>query len=224
MTAVIQNVPQSGVYYSQGAIVQLVVQLLDLNTLTPIQLQTASGFTITLQYPDFSVQEFAANLWTDGSDGMIVYTTQPGDLDQSGLYQMQGTAVVNGVQLPMSNTDGPDCDFYCLPNIKPVSVFDGFLASTNMGVIFGVTVLAPNGNLNTTAMPPDLSGYYQNFPLILQDINGFSWEVIALAPGNLETIPYLGIPGTPQTYLYLTDNAGKNWKLTVLPTGALKTA
>lgn len=55
---------------------------------------------VYLQKPDSSTLTKAASYYTDGTDGIIQYTTESGDLDQVGTWQIQaridfGTDVFN---------------------------------------------------------------------------------------------------------------------------------
>ena len=138
--SVITDVPQSGIYYQKGAIVQLIVQLLDQQTGLPIQLQAAMSLEVVLLLPDLlTVKMFPAQLYTDGSDGLIVYTTRNDgtiiDLSQVGLYQLQGTGVIGDIQMPFSY----ETDFYVLKNIV------GFVSGNKVLGENGLPLLAEDG-------------------------------------------------------------------------------
>jgi hypothetical protein len=82
----------------------LIIQFLDQNNI-PLNLSDADEFYIKLKYPDGTSKNFEATLWTDGTDGKIFYTTAVDDTDpevpiydlsQSGLYDIQGYANIDG--------------------------------------------------------------------------------------------------------------------------------
>lgn len=45
--------------------------------------------TIAIRKPDGTLNEYSASLLTDGTDGVIYYTTVAGDLDIPGTYKIQ---------------------------------------------------------------------------------------------------------------------------------------
>lgn len=122
MTA-ITDVPQSGIYLQRGAIAQLIVTVIDINTGVPVPLQAATSLFIDILYPDrTSWRSFQAQLYTDGSDGNIVYTTINNgagysDLNQIGLYKMQGRAAIGDIPLPYSFPT----DFYVQGNVADLA-------------------------------------------------------------------------------------------------------
>lgn len=66
-----------------------------------INLKTATGLTLRIGYPDNTeavphTLDRAASLFTDGSDGNLVYITVGGDLFQFGLYTIQGKITIGG--------------------------------------------------------------------------------------------------------------------------------
>jgi uncharacterized protein YfaS (alpha-2-macroglobulin family) len=72
----------------------LVVQVVD-QTGTPIDVSGASARTIYLTRPDGTVLTKTAVNDTTGADGRIRYTTQAGDISQTGRWRIQ--AYVAGV-------------------------------------------------------------------------------------------------------------------------------
>lgn len=65
-----------------------------------VDVSSVDSKTIYLQKPDSSTLTKAASYYTDGTDGIIQYTTESGDLDQVGTWQIQaridfGTDVFN---------------------------------------------------------------------------------------------------------------------------------
>lgn len=76
--------------------VALVVTVVD-QAGDPVDLTAAIGMKIRLQRPDATVAEFDATLYTDGSDGKMVYATAAAnDLDQAGEWGIQGTYTLAG--------------------------------------------------------------------------------------------------------------------------------
>lgn len=69
---------------------QLIVTCLDQNG-DIIDIAAAATLVIKLGYPDeTTTKDCTASLYTDGSDGNMVYVTQANDLNQAGLYTVQG--------------------------------------------------------------------------------------------------------------------------------------
>jgi hypothetical protein len=222
---VITDVPQSGVYYQLGAIVSIVVQLIDQQTGLPIQLQTATGMTISLLYPDgVTSQTFTASLYSDGSDGNIVYTTRnvmsTVDLSQNGLYQMQGSATVNGVQLPPSYAT----DFYVLKNVSglptpPIFNSTGLVMFDSSSIRWVVTVNTSGDFVFTQQSFGPADFLYFN-TLVLQDTDGVYWTVTMNTNGTFKTVA-----GGSFTHalpsIILTDSSNTSWVVTVTTAGVL---
>ena len=55
-----------------------------------IDVSTASTKFIYFQKPDGTKVKETAAFYTDGTDGIIQYTSVSGDIDQTGLWQVQG--------------------------------------------------------------------------------------------------------------------------------------
>lgn len=223
---VITDVPQSGIYFQNGAIVQLVVQILDINTGLPVQLQTATALTISLLYPDtLTSQVFPATLYTDGSDGMIVYTTVNNgtqiDLSQVGLYHMQGSAVQGGVQLPPSY----ETDFYVLPNVfggngmiqytpSAIILFD------NAGTRWVGIVPPSGGSLVWTAQQTGPSSFLQFNQLVMKDDSGVYWTQSISTLGVVTATAGGTFPDAVNSFL-MSDINGKTWIITVTEAGTM---
>lgn len=60
-----------------------------------LNISTASSKNIIVKKPDGTTSTFTATFLTDGSDGKVYYDTVAGDLDQSGLYKIQGAIIIN---------------------------------------------------------------------------------------------------------------------------------
>lgn len=222
----ITDVPNSGIYFQQGAIVQLIVQIIDINTGLPVQLQTATGLSISILYPDrTTAQTFTAALYSDGSDGMIVYTTKNDgvtiDLSQIGLYQMQGSGVISGIQLPPSYAT----DFYVLPNaIGTVSPAPAYTPSAvilvdSASTRWGGTV-NPSGTLTWAATPSGPSSFLYVSTLVMKDASGIYWTVSISTIGVVSTVPG-GSFANALDYFLLTDTNGKSWVITMSEAGVL---
>lgn len=56
---------------------------------TIVDVSTVNSKTIYFQKPDSSTLTKAASYYTDGTDGIIQYVTESGDLDQAGTWQIQ---------------------------------------------------------------------------------------------------------------------------------------
>lgn len=226
----ITDVPQSGIYYQQGAVVRIVVQFIDNATGLPIPLQTASGMAISILYPDgVTAQTFQASLFTDGSDGNIVYTTKNNgsnvDLSQIGLYQLQGSASVNGVALPPSYLT----DFYVLRNVAGLSTTPIFNSSAlilfdPLGNRWGVTV-STLGAL-VVALTPTLPTNYLKFnQLVMQDANGVYWTVGVNSNGTFNTAVASGSGfAHALANFILSDANGVSWVVTISTAGVLSAA
>lgn len=57
---------------------------------TAIDVSTAAVKYVYFQKPDGTKKKKTAAFYTDGSDGIIQYTSVSGDIDQTGLWQVQG--------------------------------------------------------------------------------------------------------------------------------------
>lgn len=219
---ILTDVPESGQYFQEGAIVQLVMEIIDDNTGEPVQLQTATDFIISLQYPNGLYRQFPADLWTDGSDGKIYYTTRNNgqivDLDQSGLYTSQAQASVNGVMLPQSSRS----DFYISPNVGPmISYFGIVMKNIQTNIQYNIFVNT-TGNLETELAPNALPGDYTDIPLILRDASGIYWQITVNQTGHVVTA-VVATPSSFLTSLLLSDEDGTIWRFTVLTNGNLFT-
>lgn len=92
--------PMPQLYPADGAQVgdlgiQLIVQVLDQDGAV-IDIGAATTMKIKLLKPDGAAVDKTALLYSDGRDGKMVYTTISGDLNQAGLYQLQGKLTLNG--------------------------------------------------------------------------------------------------------------------------------
>jgi hypothetical protein len=64
---------------------------------TVVSVSGAPYINFIFKKPDDSSFNRTANIYTNGLDGKIYYDTVAGDLDQAGLYKLQGKVVlVNG--------------------------------------------------------------------------------------------------------------------------------
>lgn len=224
----ITDVPQSGIYYQQGAIVQLVVQLIDITTGDPVNLQTATGLVISVLYPDRSIsQSFVASLYTDGSDGRITYTTKNDgvtvDLSQVGLYQIQGSAVVGDVALPPSY----ESDFYVLRNTfggitVPITTASG-LVMLDIGSVRYVGTVDPSGDLTFAQQNSGPPSFVYFNTLVMKDSDGVYWTVAMGTDGV-----YVATPGgsfaNALNYILMNDINGKTWVITISTQGVLTPA
>ena len=57
---------------------------------TPIDVSTASTKFIYFQKPDGTKMKKTATFYTDGTDGIIQYIAVLSDIDQTGIWQVQG--------------------------------------------------------------------------------------------------------------------------------------
>ena len=223
------DIPQSGVYIQQGAVFQLVAQILDYSTGLPVQLQTAAGLSITVSYPDaVTSQTFTASLYTDGSDGMIVYTTKNNgttvDLLEQGLYHFQGNAVINGVQMPPSYAD----DFYVLPNLtgnpSPPQVFgsSALILFDPNGIRWALTV-SPSGLNPPAATPSGPASFLMFNNLTMVDSDGIFWSVKISITGVIQTVIVGQTTGALEEFI-LTDTNGRSWVITISTSGVIGAA
>lgn len=231
---VLNSIPASGIYFQQGAIIELVCQIVDVNTISPtnpngdpFQLQSANGFTISILYPDgVTTQTFVASLYTDGSDGMVTYTTRNSgsnvDLSQIGLYEMQASAIVGGVQLPPSL----DMDFYVNPNVEGISTTPLFNSSAlimfdSSGVRWAGTIVT--GAITFAAQPTGPASFLEFNALVMQDTNGAYWTIGISTLGVQTGITGGSFQNALQSFI-LTDSTGHAWVITVNTSGKLQAA
>lgn len=60
----------------------------------PADISAATLLELILMKPDGTAIVRPASLSSDGTDGVIEYTIQPGDLDQVGTWKVQGHVVL----------------------------------------------------------------------------------------------------------------------------------
>ena len=226
----IENAPATGVYLQVGAITMLVVEFLDVNTGLPIQLQTATDLTLSILYPDgVTARDLVAELYTDGSDGMICYTTQNDgasniDLTQVGLYLVQGFASIGGQRIPPTELT----DFYCLPNVGDIGAPP--LAYTSSALIFfdannvrWAMTVGTGGALTATARLTGPSNSLTLNQVVLQDSDGVYWTITMGTDGTYVAT----VGGTYEQSidnLVLLDAVSRAWVVTVSTAGVLLTA
>jgi hypothetical protein len=221
---VITDVPQSGIYFQQGAVVQLVVQIVDANTGLPVLLQAASGLSLAFLYPDLSVSEvFPAQLYTDGSDGKIVYTTvntgNQIDLSEIGLYKMQGQASVGGVPMLSYETD-----FYVLSNtfggvFMPIATPSAVVMFDNSNIRWVGTV-STAGVLSWVAQSSGPPTFLQFNSLIMKDDTGTYWTMSISTLGVVTGTSGGNFPHAIDKFT-LVDANGKSWIITASEIGQL---
>jgi hypothetical protein len=61
-----------------------------------VDISTATTKQIILQKPDETTLTCNCSFYTDGTDGIIQYITQDGDLDQAGIWLLQTYIVMSG--------------------------------------------------------------------------------------------------------------------------------
>jgi hypothetical protein len=82
----------------------------------PTDLSSATNFTIYLYRPDSRLITGSASLFSDGTDGKIVYISQPSDLTIQGVYKIQATYQISG------NLQHTNKDVFCVePNLIGVN-------------------------------------------------------------------------------------------------------
>lgn len=223
---VITDVPQSGIYFQQGAIVELIAQLIDAVTGQPVQLQTATGLTISILYPDgTTAQTFSASLYTDGSDGMIKYITKNDgvtiDLNQKGLYFMQGSGVIGGVSLPPSY----ETDFYVLPNVSgttppPLAYTPSAVIMFDSSNVRWAGTVSPSGTVSWAAAPSGPTAFIYLNQLVMKDQSGL-YHLGSISTLGVFSAPAGGtFPSALENFI-LTDINGKSWVMTMSEAGAL---
>jgi hypothetical protein len=74
---------------------ELRITVKDDGVVVDISAATATDFLI--RKPDGSLLTVAADFYTDGTDGVLTYTTVEGDTDAAGLYKFQAKITLGGV-------------------------------------------------------------------------------------------------------------------------------
>jgi hypothetical protein len=59
-----------------------------------VDLSSASSLEFLIRKPDGSLLTVVADLFTDGTDGILTYTTVSGDTDIAGLYKIQAKVTI----------------------------------------------------------------------------------------------------------------------------------
>lgn len=63
-----------------------------------VDISLATTLVILIRKPDGDILTVAAELETDGTDGVMYYITTPGDIDEAGNYKIQGRVTLpNGI-------------------------------------------------------------------------------------------------------------------------------
>lgn len=220
------DVPISGVYVQEGAVFQLVAQLIDFTTGLPIPLQGATSLSISVLYPDgVTTQTFPAQLYTDGSDGAIVYTTRNDgatiDLAQIGLYHFQGNAVIGSTPLPPSYQS----DFYALPNVlggsnMNIATPTGIVLFDSSNVRWVGTVSPSGGPLTWVSQISGPDKFLQFTTLILRDDLGIYWTFSISTHGVLSSVSG-GVFANSIDAFTLADINGKTWIIKASEAGAM---
>lgn len=229
---VITDVPESGIYTQVGAIIQIVAQLIDVNTGLPVNLQEATNLSISLLYPDHvTARDLPATLYTDGSDGCIAYLTQNDgasniDLTQVGLYQFQGNATIGSVPLPPSMMDAGG-DFYVKANVMasgtpPIAYTSSaliFFDSNNTRWAMTVSTGGTISNPSTAQLTGPINSLHLN-QVVLKDSDGVYWTVTMGTDGH-----YVATQGgtfeQAITNLVLLDSNSVAWVVTISTLGVL---
>lgn len=76
--------------------VALTVKIVQNDGQTPINLSSFTSPTIYVTRSDGTLITGVATFTTDGSDGLIQYVTQVGDLSIPGIYKIQASYLVSG--------------------------------------------------------------------------------------------------------------------------------
>jgi len=62
-----------------------------------VDISTATSTDFLIRKPDGTLLTVAADFYTDGTDGILTYTTVEGDTDIVGLYKFQARITLGGV-------------------------------------------------------------------------------------------------------------------------------
>lgn len=90
-------ITQQAQLYDAGVV--LLVQMTKQSDGTPLDVSQATAIAVKVGYPDGTTRDFAGQLYTDGLDGKIFYTTTADDLDQIGTCTLQGEVDLDGGRL-----------------------------------------------------------------------------------------------------------------------------
>jgi hypothetical protein len=63
---------------------------------TAVDISAATSLQILIRKPSDTLLELEADLYTDGTDGVITYTSVDGDLDEVGTHKIQGKIEIDG--------------------------------------------------------------------------------------------------------------------------------
>lgn len=225
----ITDIPNSGIYFQVGAITNLIVQILDVNTGVPVPLQTATNMVISILYPDgITARDLPATLYTDGSDGCISYVTQNDglsniDLTQIGMYKIQGQATIAGIPLPPSY----ESDFYVNSNVDdvgtpPIAYTSSaliFFDITNVRWAMTVSTGGAISNPSTARLTGPINSLTLN-AIVMQDSDGILWTITMATNGH-----YVATVGGNVAQLIhdlvLLDSVSHAWVLTISTLGVL---
>jgi len=77
-----------------------------------VDVSAADTLELRFVKPDRTRVTFTATLYSDGTDGIVEYITEADDLDQAGIWNIQGYVVISGAP-KKSNID----EFRVFPNV-----------------------------------------------------------------------------------------------------------
>lgn len=84
--------------FRQNDVVNIAFRVYDLEN-TLLDLSQADVKKFYIKKPDRTVISSLASFYTDGTDGILVYSSVDGDLDQLGIYEIQVYVEINGAVL-----------------------------------------------------------------------------------------------------------------------------
>jgi len=61
----------------------------------PVNLTTATSMQLLIRKPSGTLLTISPSFFTDGSDGKIYYNTASGDLDEEGMWKIQGSVAIS---------------------------------------------------------------------------------------------------------------------------------
>lgn len=92
------------------------VTITDSNTGKAVNIQSATSKKIIFKKPNGDIIEKTAVFLTDGADGIIVYVSVPGDIDQLKVWSIQAE-----VTTPTGFYSSTIDTFEVMPNLKPAA-------------------------------------------------------------------------------------------------------
>lgn len=103
-----------------GAALRLPITTVDeAGNVSPLSLAESPSPVVRLENPSHVSRDLQATIQGDPADGIVLYVTQPGDLDEIGSYRIQAFIQIGGGTFPTEVTSFLVQANIAAPNLTP---------------------------------------------------------------------------------------------------------